>query len=749
MAQNGAVVGGTRRAAWAVAGVGGALGVGAVCLHAEAGASLPSDAARTLSVQLPITAIGLLLAVHRPRNRLGPLALVAGALLGLSLLAVGILRYASLGGGVPDTLEHAAFAGALLLGWPLTVVWLLALLAFPEGTAPPRALRPYVVVAAALHAAVALGAYLTASPSDVPRYLHGLDVSVGGGPWPSAGAHDLLAAANNFFLLALPACGVVALVVWRRHSGPVARQQLKWLLPALGLQLVVRLAVPTSADPWHGWRAAGELVVLAAPALGGAAIAVAVFKYRLWEIDAVISKALVFAALSAVVTVVFVVVAFGAALVVGGVNGRVLTALAVVLALTAAAREPRRRTERAVRRLVYGERPQGFAVLGGLGDSLASAQGATEVAGRIVDAVRRGLSVPWAAVWLHVKGDGHSSLRPLAAQGIESRSLEFRSGDAVALVAATPAARLDELAEPVVSVLRSLLGDEPAAVAPLVAGNDLVGLVACADRFREPLEKGDLELLGLLARDAALGLANQRLETELRLRLADLRRSRQRLVTAQDSERRRVERDLHDGVQSQLVALAAHLRRLAASPGEAGSTSLRALAAEAEEALFALQDLARGIYPSVLTDRGLAAALRAQAARMPVDVEITMDPALTERRLPPEVETALYFVALEALGNAQKHSVNSEVYMGLHLGAGPTAVLEVSDNGPGFDASGASGPGRGLVNMADRMDAIGGTLSVRSAIGEGCRISARAPLPAAWSSAPGPAGQRPEAVSRR
>ncbi|HEX2063795.1 MAG TPA: GAF domain-containing protein, partial [Acidimicrobiales bacterium] len=585
----------------------------------------------------------------------------AGVLLGLGLLAVGVLRYASEGGPVPDTLEHAAFAGVLLLGWPLTVVWLLGLLAFPEGDGAPAPVRPYVLAGIATHSLVALGAYSTASRSDLPGYLHDLDVPVGGGPLPAAGVHDVLAAVNNFFLLALPACGVAALVVWRRRSGPVARQQLKWLLPALALQLLVRLAVPTSADPWHGWRAAGEVVVLAAPALGAAAIVVAVFRYRLWEIDAVISKALVFALLSAVVTVVFVVVAFGAALAVGGANGRVLTALAVVLAFAAASRGPRRRAERAVRRLVYGERPQGFAVLGGLGDSLASAQGATEVAARIVDAVRRGLSVRWAAVWLHVKGDGRSSLQPLAAQGIQAPPLELPSGDAVASLAATGPTRVDRLDDPLGALLRPLFGTEAAAVAPLVAANDLVGLVACADRFREPLQAGDLELLGLLARDAALGLANQRLETELRLRLADLRRSRQRLVSAQDAERRRVERDLHDGVQAQLVALAARIRRLATSPGEASSGVLGDLAAEAEEALFALQDLARGIYPSVLTDRGLLSALRAQAARMPVDVEVVVEPALAERRLPADVETALYFVALEALGNAQKHARSTPV----------------------------------------------------------------------------------------
>jgi signal transduction histidine kinase len=717
----------------AVAGT--ALAVASVGLHVAAGTGLPSDAARALSVQLPITAAGLLLAVHRPRNRLAPLTLVAGALLGLSLLSVAVLRYAASGSGVPQAAEHAAFAGVLLLGWPLTVVWVSALLAFPEGTPVPAEVRPWIGVAAVIHGAAAVGAYLTAAASDLPAYLHGLPVATGGGPFAAPRLHDAFAAANNVLLLALPAFGVAALVAWRRRSGPVARQQLKWLLPALALQLAVHLAVPTSADPWHGWRAAGELIVLGAPAVGCAAIAVAVFKYRLWEIDEVISKALVFALLSAVVTVVFVIVAFGAAVLVGGANGRVLTALAVVMMFAAASRRPRRRAEAAVRRLVYGERPRGFAVLGGLGDSLASADAAGDVADRIVDAIARGLSVPWAGVWLHVEDGDHPSLQLVAASGIGARSRPLSLQVAADLAAVPRASRVDGLPDPVAALVRSLSSDELVAVAPLVAGSDLIGLVACADRFREPIAEGDLELLGLLARDAALGLVNRRLETELRLRLEDLRRSRQRLVSAQDAERRKVERDLHDGAQAQLVALAARIRRLAATPAAVTADGLRALAGDAERALFGLQDLARGIYPSVLTDRGLVAAVRTQAARMPMDVQLSVEPGLAEARLPADVEAALYFVALEALGNAQKHAADARVRAAIRLDSRSRVVLEVSDDGPGFDTSASRGDGSGLVSMADRMEAIGGTLTVTSGAAHGSLVTAAVLVPEGWAPA--------------
>lgn len=714
-----------------VAAAGTALAVTGVGLHVAAGAGLPSDAARALSVQLPITAVGVLLARHRPSNRLAPLAIVAGALLGLGLVAVGVLRYAS-AGDVPGPVEQASFAAVLLVGWPLTTVWVLALLAFPEGTPPPPPARSWIAGSVAVQGVATLGTYLTAASSDLPSYLHGVAVEASG-PFTAGRLHDHFAVANNVLLLALPACGVAALLVWRRRSGPVARQQLKWLLPALGLQLVVHLAVPTSADPWHGWRAAGELVVLAAPAVGCAAIAVAVFKYRLWEIDAVISKALVFALLSAVVTVVFVLVAVGAAVVVGGANGRVLTALGIVLAFAAASGRPRRKAEGAVRHLVYGERPRGFAVLGGLSDSLASAGTAIDVAERIVDAVARGLSVPAAAVWLYVEGD-QPTLQPVAALGNGARTRAVSPSLAAALAVAPRAERLDALPGSVAGPLRSLSAAELAAVAPLVVRSRLIGLVACVDRFREPIESADLELLGLIAREAALGLANRRLEAELRLRLDDLRRSRQRLVSAQDAERRKVERDLHDGAQAQLVALAVQIRRLAAMPDDATPARLRTLADEAEDALFGLQDLARGIYPSVLTDCGLAAALRTQAARIPMDVKVSVEPALVDARLPADVEAALYFVALEALGNAQKHAGDACIRAGLRLDRSKV-VLEVSDDGPGFDTSASPREGSGLVGMSDRMEAIGGTLSIVRVPDGGSLVTAAVPLPPGWPAA--------------
>ena len=269
------------------------------------------------------------------------------------------------------------------------------------------------------------------------------------------------------------------------------------------------------------------------------------------------------------------------------------------------------------------------------------------------------------------------------------------------------------------------------AVVPLVAGEELVGLLACGPRRGDALGAADFELLELLGREAALRLRNLRLESQLRDRLAlierqaeELRLSRQRLVTAQDEERRRIERDLHDGVQQQLVSLAVRLHRLAHETGDGSDGLLADLAAEAEQAVFALQELGRGIFPSVLADQGLTAALRTQATRMPLAVRIEADDALAGRRLDPELEAALYFVGLEALANAQKHAPDAAVLVRLARENGHI-LLSVADDGPGL--AGGDGDGTGLQNMADRIAAVGGSLAVESAPGSGTRVLASVP----------------------
>jgi signal transduction histidine kinase len=222
-----------------------------------------------------------------------------------------------------------------------------------------------------------------------------------------------------------------------------------------------------------------------------------------------------------------------------------------------------------------------------------------------------------------------------------------------------------------------------------------------------------------LAAQAGLVLRNVRLVEELRA-------SQRRIVTAQDHERRRLERNIHDGAQQQLVALAVKAR-LARSlvdrdSGKAGEM-LEQIGAETQDALENLRDLARGIYPPLLADKGLVAALEAQARKASMPVEISPDGIA---RYPQEVEAAVYFSILEALQNAAKYSRAARVWIALAHDADRLA-FEVRDDGAGFDPS-ARGYGTGLQGIADRLAALDGSLSVRSAVGRGTIVAGSVPI---------------------
>jgi signal transduction histidine kinase len=208
--------------------------------------------------------------------------------------------------------------------------------------------------------------------------------------------------------------------------------------------------------------------------------------------------------------------------------------------------------------------------------------------------------------------------------------------------------------------------------------------------------------------------------------------SRARIVEAADAARRRIERDLHDGAQQRLVALALMLRRLesALEPGSAATRELAAAQAELDAALEELRELARGIHPSILTDRGLEAALAAVAGRSTVPVELDVDSC---RKLPLSVQTTAYFVVAEALTNASKHASPDRVEVRVAVGNGH-ATIEVRDDGAGgVDPS----RGSGLSGLADRVSALGGTLEIDSPAGAGTTVRARIPVTAPGKASPG------------
>jgi signal transduction histidine kinase len=239
----------------------------------------------------------------------------------------------------------------------------------------------------------------------------------------------------------------------------------------------------------------------------------------------------------------------------------------------------------------------------------------------------------------------------------------------------------------------------------------------------DPALAEEPELLQGIAAAAALALENERLNAELRARVEELRASRARIVEAADAERRRLERDLHDGAQQRLVALALNLR-LASSKLEADPAAARGLleeaAAELADATTELRELARGLHPAVLSDRGLRPALEALAGRAPLPVEIGDSPA---ERLPAPVESASYFVVAEALTNVARYAEASRAQVAVWRSDGRVEV-EVRDDGIGGADPDA---GSGLRGLADRVAALDGRLEVISPAGGGTTIRAVIP----------------------
>jgi signal transduction histidine kinase len=248
---------------------------------------------------------------------------------------------------------------------------------------------------------------------------------------------------------------------------------------------------------------------------------------------------------------------------------------------------------------------------------------------------------------------------------------------------------------------------------------ELLGAISVQMPKDEPLRPAGQQLIADVASQAGLVLSNVGL-------IEDLRASRQRLVTAQDEARRRLERNIHDGAQQDLVALAIKLRLADMTVEDPVQTRelLGELQADAAGALANLRDLARGIYPPLLADLGLAAALSAQASKSPLPVTVEADGI---GRFPQETEAAVYFCCLEALQNTAKYAHATQARICLHA-QNATLRFTVSDDGTGYNTS-HTPLGSGQRNMADRLAALGGQLEIQSAPGQGTTITGHLPAP--------------------
>jgi signal transduction histidine kinase len=439
-----------------------------------------------------------------------------------------------------------------------------------------------------------------------------------------------------------------------------------------------------------GYTSVQIITLLAIPA----AMAIAILRHRLYDIDVIISRAVVYALLSAAFTGVYAGIVLGIGTFVGHQGGPVLTiAAAVTIALLF---QPlRRRAQLFANRLVYGKRATPYQALSDFATDMAGQLDLAEAVDRMVSVLAGASGADRAEAWIRVG----TQLRPAAIwpHGA-TRSAAVALGPGGGLPAFEGASR---------------------AVA-VQHGGELLGALSLQKPRNEPLTSTEDELLQDLASQAGLVLRNAALIDELRA-------SRRRLVEAQDAERRKIERNLHDGAQQQLIALMIQVGLLEESAGD--PAAVRQMAPAVKDGLRAaledLRDLARGIYPPLLADQGLIAALQAQARKASLPVQIDADGI---GRYPQDAEAAVYFCALEALQNITKYAGASRATVGLACSDG-SLRFTVTDDGTGFDAA-STRHGTGLQGMADRLAALGGTLDIRSQPGRGTTLTGQLPVTA-------------------
>jgi len=698
--------------------------VGAL-LALQTDTSLTAWQLNCLGVGLPTAVVGTLAAWHLPRNRIAWLFLSASVGFGIEQLGLAVLAYPNWASWV----QPAAYGVLLLMPGPLTSIWVLLVLLFPDGHFFRPVWRRYAFIALGVALTASLAELLIAPPGHLPLEYAAAAPSSLAGPLATLSV-GLPLAGLDLPGVVLPVVALLALLDRYRHAHVTMRQQIKWLLFAVSLQLAIQLLFFPLL--WLGVEepALVSLVLAPLPTIGAA---LAIFKYRLWEVDRLLLRTLVFAVFWLASSAAFLGVAAVAGLAIGGMDLRLLAAVTLSLMAALALQPIRGRLEARIRQFVYGPRPRGYTALARLGEQVPGVLPVGRLAELVASVARDAVGVDWASVWLRMEVDTRSLLR-LVGEARAEPSLSPDSGHVELEV-------WGDQTEP--ASLTQLLPQPVGAVLPLETTTELVGFLACGQRDARELSTDDHQILAVIARQAAILLRHGRLEEELRQRVDELRESRQRLVTGQDEQRRRLERDLHDGVQQQLVSLAARMRQLSRLGSASSAAELESLADSAEEAVFAMQDLARGIYPSVLADQGLAAALRTQAARLPLQLRLEVEPGLAHARFERDVEACLYFVAMEALTNAQKHANCSAVTVSLHSRVQPRGVvLEVHDDGRGLSEHRSSGSG--LQNMRDRLEALGGQLVVRSAPGSGTWIVASLPVSAEILPF-----QRPGMVSRR
>ncbi len=680
--------------AWTLAGLSVAMLIASVTLYvlgpSVQEAFSTGDALVDLVIFVPFLAfpvVGALIASRRPKNPIGWICLVAG-LFWMSFALEGAFDGYEL--ATTGTVTASVTLDALTqVTWvlPVGLLGIYMILLFPDGRLPSRRWRPFAWLSGAVMVLIPIVFVFVPGPLEGHpgvRNPFGLEEY----PW--------LPIVAVFVVLLLPACilgSALSLVLRYRRSGGEVRQQIKWLAFAASLVGLVYL----SGLVGELILAPGSLVGNDAPPLwveiernllmlsyAGVPIAVgfAVIKYRLYEIDLLINRTLVYGTLTVSVVGFYVLVVGYLGAVFRTENDLFVSLLAtgLVAVLFAPLRD---RLQRGVNRLMYGERDDPYAVVSRLGERLEASLAPDTVLPTIVETVREALKLPYAAIAL-----------------IEN--------DAAPRVAAS-------VGKPV---------EQPLHL-PLTYQSEPVGELLLGPRApNETFGPADRRLLDGLSRQAGVAAYAVRLTT-------DLQRSRERLVTAREEERRRLRRDLHDGLGAQLAGLnvqAGALRRLIPHDPDAADELVVELRDELRGAIADIRRLVYDLRPPALDDLGLVEAVRQLAERYgskdePLSVLVEAPDDLPD--LPAAVEVAVYRITQEALTNVARHARARNCIV--RLAVNEDVALEIVDDGVGITAGRSAGVG--LSSMHERASELGGSCTVEPVPKGGTQVLVRLPLP--------------------
>ena len=673
------------------------VGIAGIGLEGPVPASLPG----LLAVALGLVLIGALSAavLGRAPGRTALWQLAAGP-----LVASVALTAARIGAGTSGSQAHAARAIATLAMPILIAISVHLLLALPDGRLGSGARKAGAGLAYAAAAVTGAALVIAGQP---------FAAAVAAVAWPVA-----------------VACALPAVRLRYLTSAGRDRERVQWMSTGAVLAGDAALVVVV-LHVLVGWPgpvaavAAGCAIFLPLGMIAGEVRVLGGSGGR------ILVQVLSIAGFTTVVAAIYLVIVFGIGTPPSDSADREVLGLSMLAAAVAAVGylPARDRLVAAATRFVYGAREAPDEALRTFGSRLTRAIPMDELLLQLAESLRKTMGLTRAEVYT---GAGDVLERAVSVPDAAPRSIVVTPRERPVVTRAGVSG--SAWASVWMPGLLEGREQEQVRIAPVSHGGELLGLIvverpAAADVFGEDDDRVLTELarqVGLAFHNAQLDAALQTTLDELRAQAEALRESRARIVASGDAERRRVERNLHDGAQQNLVALAINLRLardiITEDPGGAAGM-LDEIASEVKRTIQELRELAHGIYPPLLADSGLGEALRATAGRSPLAVRVTAEKI---GRYSAEVEAAVYFCCLEALQNAAKHAMGAAVEVALWEESGGL-IFSVSDDGPGFDPDEAR-KGHGFVNMADRLGAIGGTVRWQSEPGHGAQIRGSLPL---------------------